>query len=507
MKSSKGISMITLIITIVVMIIILGIAYRAGTRYIGESREEERIALLSVMSTAIERRQNDNFIGLSGVTNYYSGYHVKTEEFDRLYNLFQTNDVAYAPGLWYMLDAVNANDLGVADTEKYLVSSLLHAGDEIDKYIALADYYTGKVFLLDYSEVKESINVENLTKPDGGNHTHKGTVATCTEPSVCTICGEIVTPALGHDYGFGENDKYKPNKMIHATCTEDLKCVNCGYVAEKATGHDFDTTSLGYDDEGHYHLCKNIDLNNGENCNGKGTFEKHDLEYTVINDSQWQHTVRCKVQGCNYGIDSTKKQPCDTHVVGKDRDKHSIQCELCLKSQDIQHDELIYKYIDKVKHMVHCNTCESDLYEVEHVDFAAPFGVCDLCDGLLDINQKPEIESLTMAKITSPDRDPGFAKIDDIIEVTLEANMMLSGTPKIEIQDLVIRQSDITNPESNKWVARIKLSDYNFDDGILTIEVSDIRSLWGVKADKLKETTDGKYIIYDKTPPQYYYLP
>ena len=40
MKNNKGISMITLIITIICMIIILGITYRIGSRYILESIEE-----------------------------------------------------------------------------------------------------------------------------------------------------------------------------------------------------------------------------------------------------------------------------------------------------------------------------------------------------------------------------------------------------------------------------------------------------------------------------------
>ena len=40
MRDNKGISMITLVITIICMVIFLSLAYRIGTRYIFESKEE-----------------------------------------------------------------------------------------------------------------------------------------------------------------------------------------------------------------------------------------------------------------------------------------------------------------------------------------------------------------------------------------------------------------------------------------------------------------------------------
>lgn len=58
----------------------------------------------------------------------------------------------------------------------------------------------------------------------GHKHT-PGAAATCTEPQVCTDCGEVLVEALGHNPGPA------------ATCTEPQICTRCGYVFEEAKGH------------------------------------------------------------------------------------------------------------------------------------------------------------------------------------------------------------------------------------------------------------------------------
>ena len=63
MKRNRGISLITLVITIICMLLFLGIAFRVGSRYISKSKEEERNVLVSVISSAVTRRQNDKYIG------------------------------------------------------------------------------------------------------------------------------------------------------------------------------------------------------------------------------------------------------------------------------------------------------------------------------------------------------------------------------------------------------------------------------------------------------------
>ena len=61
-RNNKGISMITLVITIICILIFLGIAYRIGSRYISESIEKEKDVLISVLSDAASRRQNDKYV-------------------------------------------------------------------------------------------------------------------------------------------------------------------------------------------------------------------------------------------------------------------------------------------------------------------------------------------------------------------------------------------------------------------------------------------------------------
>ena len=95
-----------------------------------------------------------------------------------------------------------------------------------------------------------------------------GDAATCTEDQTCTVCGEILTPALGHDYeatvtaptctegGYTTHtcsrceDTYTDtptDKLDHtegeaATCIEDQTCTVCGEVLTPALGHDYETT-------------------------------------------------------------------------------------------------------------------------------------------------------------------------------------------------------------------------------------------------------------------------
>lgn len=54
---------------------------------------------------------------------------------------------------------------------------------------------------------------------------HEGSAATCEEASVCVRCGTELAPALGHDWQA-------------ATCTEPGTCSRCGAVQGEALGHD-----------------------------------------------------------------------------------------------------------------------------------------------------------------------------------------------------------------------------------------------------------------------------
>lgn len=488
MKSNKGISMITLVITVICIILILGIAYRTGYRYISKSKEEERTALVSIMSDAVVRRQNDRYSGL-GDNAYYVGYHVGSGDFENLLQKFDASYL-YEPGLWYVLDSKKAKDLGVVDADKYIVKDLNDdAENKKDKYVAVVDYFTGEVEIIKYQDYKALID-KVVSDSDASGCDHIYVVATCTEPSVCIKCGDILTHALGHNYDIEE-----------ATCTEDKKCSRCGYIAEKAKGHEYDITTLSYNNEGHFNKCIRYD-----SCGAVGNFNYHDKKITALATNEWIHVVECVADGCNWADDS---EACTTKIRTKDINYHIKYCTKCLKEQEESHEHYLeYEYLDEDEHMVQCKGCESDLYKEIHVDVEAPYGVCDKCGGITNMSEAPVVDVLKMKNISSDAEDAYVAKKGDVIQITLKITIMLSNPPTIKLQGVVIKPESIIRQEDMlTWSVDVKTSSYPLPDGVMSIEVSNIKSLWGIAGSNVSETTDSKYVRYDSTKPEYIYIP
>lgn len=487
MKNSRGVSMISLIITIICILIFVGLSYRIGSRYIKESKEEEKSSLVNVISVAVTRRQNDKYISIGDEDSYYSGYPMTEEEFNNVLG----SEYDWGNGLWFIIDAKSAEDLGIVDSEQYLVSDLTNPGpDDDDKYIAIVDYDTGKVKLVYYDGDVDQEEIKDIAQNAKDNETgceHTYTVVSCIEPSVCTKCGKIFSQALGHDFNFE-----------HATCTEDKKCNRCGYIAEKAIGHEYDTTTISYNDEGHFNKCIRY-----SQCGALGNFKEHIKEYGYKEGAVWEHNVRCTFEGCAWN----KVEECRKNIKPKDIEYHTIYCENCGRSEDIKHDDIRFRYIDKDSHMVYCNTCKSDLYLEEHIDNEETFGACDRCDGIVDVNKEPRIETLKMENITSEAPNKYYAKAGDTIRVTLESSLILAKAPTIKIQGKEIGAGKIFSDDNFTWYAEFKTTDYSFDEGTFSISVSDVKSLWGVYMQgEVTETTDGNYITYDSIKPEYIYL-
>ena len=156
--------------------------------------------------------------------------------------------------------------------------------------------------------------------------------------------------------------------------------------------------------------------------------------------------------------------------------------------------------------MVHCNTCKSDLYEEDHIDSVAPFGICDKCSGQVNTSNSPTLKVLTMENITDGAKDKYMAKKGDTIRITLTSSVLLSDPPTIKIQDETINSSEIQNIDNFTFIAEINTNDYNLHDGILNILAENLRSMWGVKGENVDKTTDNKYITCDITPPEYIYI-
>ena len=494
MKNNKGISMITLIVTIVVMIIILGISYNLGSRYIAESKQKEREALLSVISGAVDRRQNDKYVANEADKEklLYSGYHISSGDFEKLLPSFQDQTSIYEPGVWFILDADKAEGLGVVGGAEYLIDDLKKTAEEDDetqakdsenKYLAVVDYFTGKVELIKYQDFDSEI-VDKIKNSE--ECIHEYTVLSCTEPSVCKKCGEVVA-SITHDF-----DRDGDNKDDEATCTEDKKCNRCGYIEQGALGHDF-LDEIGYNDVGHFNKCSR--------CDAMGNFEEHQKNY-IVSASEWKHQIECSSEKCNWG----KEEECSKQIRPKDTVEHTIYCADCLKAEDVEHDEKRYKSIDKKIHNVYCATCNIELYTEKHIDMVEPYGICDKCTGVLELTDEPEVESLTMENIQEGATNKNYAKYGDKLKVTLKTSVVLAEAPTIQLGNTIINsKASIDHADALTWIFEIKTDDYNFSDGVLNIRVTNIKSLWNIRGEDIEETTDGLYITYDKTKPTYIY--
>lgn len=497
MKSNKGISMISLVITIIVMAILLSVAYRIGSRYITSARQQEVDALTAILSSAVQKRQKDNFIGIAGAKSYYSGYLISSGDFDKVYPFLDEKSSIYEPGLWYFIDAVKAEDLGVNDSNKYLVNDIYDIENEDGKYLAVANYYTSKVELLSYDDIKNmEIDISRVKTDDSGVHGPGGhepvwTVATCTEPSVCKECGMVNQPALGHKFNVPE-----------ATCTLDKVCENCGYIEAKATGHDYDTSRLEYDgSKGHYNPCTK--------CGAPGNFEKHTLHYSsTLGNNKWQHNVWCeKADGTKCGYSAIEE--CNLEFSHKNENVHIQRCTDCGREAETPHDSPpSYKYYDRDYHILCCKSCDTEFDYQRHIDVKAPYGICDECKGLTDTSRGPSVKIKMQNKSETENEDKKYvAKLGDIIEVVIETDMVLLDSPTITVQDKVINKSDIVkDEESNNYVANINTKNYEFEDGLLSVQVTNVKTLWGVEGSDVNKTDDNKYVDYDGTVPSYIYI-
>lgn len=83
-------------------------------------------------------------------------------------------------------------------------------------------------------EIYRSIDVldsfergRNLGQGQSAAHTHSWIPATCTEPMICQVCGEMSGSPLGHMFS-------------DATCTAEATCIRCGITSGNPLGHLFD---------------------------------------------------------------------------------------------------------------------------------------------------------------------------------------------------------------------------------------------------------------------------
>ncbi len=234
MVNKKGISLISLVIIIIVTIILIGIATTAGYRYITEGNRIEAETVVSLISQAAYRRQNDLSSGITN--NYYEGYRfdAESEEAKQLYALTETipNEDVNSNGVpdclekeganWFLFDAESAQNLGILEANRFITRNISYSAgvNKENVKLVLADYATGEGYLVSIpkgSRIPLKLDDGCLNSSDG-HHNFK-IMATCTRAALCIYCGQEDpdTPALGHDFAL-------------PTCTSSGICKRCGAV-------------------------------------------------------------------------------------------------------------------------------------------------------------------------------------------------------------------------------------------------------------------------------------
>ena len=147
---------------------------------------------------------------------------------------------------------------------------------------------------------------------------HNWTPATCTAPKTCSVCHATEGDPLGHTEGTewkSDKDNHwhictvagcgvviETSKAAHtpdraeATETDAVKCSVCGYVITRALGHtnhDVDTANYESDETNHWNTCSG--------CSEKHNVSAHEFEWKIDKDAtateKGSKHEECKVCG------------------------------------------------------------------------------------------------------------------------------------------------------------------------------------------------------------------
>lgn len=360
MKNNKGISMISLVIIIVVTVILIGIATTAGYRYITESNRVQAEAVVTVISDAAYRRQNDLSAGVA--INYYEGYSFDVQKnaatkYAEIQGL--PEDDKDANGIpdcleedgakWYLFDAESAKALGVIEADRFIENNISYVdalkSEEVK--LVLADYSTGSGYLVEMPKdiINDSLRQDGgcLNSPNG-YHNFK-IIATCTKSALCIYCGgeDPLNGPLGHDWA-------------PPTCTASGFCRRCDILNP-------DEGPLGH------LLIKNSEITNTQlvaamnekNCkmytNSDGTTNPDDPAWVTDVLKHWHECIRCG--------EKMEEEEHSKGFVVVDGTYHYEMCSECgWKSIKAKH-VFEYKILSEKSHLKKCTIC---LYEETHAD-------------------------------------------------------------------------------------------------------------------------------------------
>ena len=248
MKSSKGITLASLVVIIASTILLSSLAISTGYRYIKKVNEADETYFKEILSNAVLKREKNYNIN-SGDYNRL-GYYINNQElFDDIIDKFVNKIVSankkelFENGKWYIVDSESAKELGVKDADKYINTFNKEENKKVK--VSMVDYISGSVYVFDIEKEKmeKEIETEKEKSKDkiGCEHKNKS-LLTCTTDEKCLECGLVLEVASGHVYNEGAPAEY--DKEFHYT----KECEKCGTLSgfEKHSG---DTTcnKCGYE--------------------------------------------------------------------------------------------------------------------------------------------------------------------------------------------------------------------------------------------------------------------
>lgn len=464
MQKSKGISMISLIVTIACIILLSSLAIGTGVKYLRESKERDKTNFISLLSNAVSKREEETNVNSLGYP--YLGYYISDSSiFELVFAPKIGENVLFENGIWYVVDNTSAAGLGVKQSEKYISSIDESLGEEVT--VALVNYLTGDVYMI------------NVT-PD--------------EVSGLNLSKENVI--VGHKHRY----------IIETpTCTEAVKCADCGFILKEALGHSYDNTLATpepADDASHYNkTCSR--------CNMKGGYEPHIFGYTHTEEAGvWYHRSSCSV--C--GWEDLSRTECIIQYTlptsdTQKRVSHIKTCRTCRYTRTEAHT-FGYRSISESMHEEYCTDPKcgyvrgSELHSDNDMN-----GFCDKClRSIIDYGY-PQLTTVTINKKDASGDEAYYAKIGDTVVINFVADRPIQNV-SVKIGGQAVSAQNIQSTvDLRTWTVEFQLlAAHNIANGKLGFEIN-CESQNGIEmVGPVTTTIDKKYVIYDGTAPTIEYI-
>lgn len=461
MQKSKGISMVSLVVTIVCIILLSSMAIGIGLRYNKETRNRDEQAFIEVLSAAVSNRHEET--NLDSENYHYVGYYINdAEKFESIFLPKIKTDTKFEDGIWYLIDNESADELGVMLSENYIE-------DIEDDYtgqvkVALVNYSNGETYIIDVDATEaKDLDFSNMTKVDGHIHKHNNSEPTCTEGVVCVECGYILKEPLGHTYG----DSFYTAEPVDEYSHYRKACLRCGM---------------------------------------QGDYEAHNLKYEHLKvENVWYHKKECYVCGWQ-SLQSDLctliyKMPEDATEI---LNNHIAICKYC-EHTEMEAHKIVYKEISVTEHQVYCSKCNYTLRREEHVD-SDKNNICDLCNYEITDYLYPVITKCTIVNNDAQSEEKKyFAKYDETIKLDFttlrpvkNVQVMIAGKTPNKIS---------SSSDGKEWTAEYTIEN---GSGILNGNISFsimCESNSGVTMQNAQTTTtDGKYVVFDGNSPVIEYI-